>query len=94
MTVVNVGVIEDAITEVGVTGDGDPVIAGLSPRSITLAPETATVVPGESRPTIEVELDLQAGGYAPVTVQFASAGLVELSLPVINEDSPYAPTAN
>ena len=89
MTVVNVGDTEDAITDLGVTGDGEPVEADLSPRSITLAPGTATVVPGETRPRIEVDLDLQAGRFAPVTVQFENAGLVELSLQVVTDGSPH-----
>lgn len=90
MTVVNVGVTEDAITDLRVASDSDQVQGDLSPRSITLAPGTATVVPGEARPSIEIELDLPAGGFAPVTIQFESAGLVALSLPVINNLSPHS----
>jgi len=90
MTVVNTGSSEDAVTDLTLTGEEEPVEADLSPRSITLAPGVATVIPGESRPSIEVDLDLQAGGYVPVTVQFENAGRAALSLPVITPSSPQA----
>ena len=89
MTVINTGTAEDAVTDVRITSADGPVAADLSPRSIPLTPRTATVVPGEDGPTIQVELDHAAGGYVPVTLQFENAGLVELSLPVISASSPY-----
>jgi hypothetical protein len=89
LTVVNTGTTEDAITDVEVSGDAEPVSADLSPRSIALAPKTATVIPGETRPRIQVDLDIVPGSYTSVTLHFASAGTVTLSLPVINEDSAY-----
>lgn len=89
LTVVNTGSTEDTLTGVTVTSDGEPVAAELSPQSIVLPPRSATVVPGEQVATIAIELDVAAGGYLPVTMQFEHAGLVDLSLPVITEGSPY-----
>ena len=89
MTVINTGSAEDALTDLTVSAEDGLVAAELSPGSITLAPRTATVVPGDTGSSIELELDLTAGGYVPVTLQFENAGLVELSLPVVSESSPY-----
>lgn len=89
LTVINTGAVEDALTDLEVVADGEAVGAEMSPGTIDLAPGSATVVPSEDGPTIEVEVDAPAGGYLPVTIHFENAGRVELSLPVINEDSPY-----
>ena len=66
MTVVNSGPIEDAITDIKVTADTEPVEADLRPRSIALPPRTPTVIPGEDGPTIDVDVEVTAGGYVPV----------------------------
>jgi len=89
MTVVNTGPTEDALTGVEITDELEPTSAALSPRMITLPPRTATVIAGDDEPTIEVELDVAAGGYLAVTMQFEHAGSVDVSLAVVTESSPY-----
>ena len=89
MTIVNSGTVEDTLTDLTAISEGEPVVAELSPRSIALPPDTATVIPGETRPTIEIDLDLTPGSYLPVGLQFERAGLVEFSMLMVNEDSPY-----
>lgn len=89
MTVVNTGSTEDTLTDVEITDELEPTSAVLSPRMITLPPRTATVIAGDDEPTIEVELDVAAGGYLAVTMQFENAGSVDVSLAVVTESSPY-----
>jgi hypothetical protein len=89
MTIVNVGTAEDTLTDFTLISDDGAVAAELDPNSITLAPGSATVVPSEDGPTIDVDADVSPGGYVAVGLQFEQAGLIEFSLPVINEDSPY-----
>ena len=92
LTFVNAGIEEDTLTSVTLTDGDEPVEATMRPRSISLAPGAALVIPGEDQPRIEADADIAAGGYATVSMQFEHAGLVEVSLPVISTSSPHSGT--
>ena len=90
LTIVNVGDSEDTLTDVTIVTGDEPVEATMRPRSVSLPPGSATVAPGESGPEIGADVDLAPGGYVSVSMQFEGAGLVEVSLPVVTENSQHS----
>lgn len=90
MTIVNDGTTEDSLTGVELAAAEGPVEITLSPATVELPAETATVFSGDDGPSLTVDdADIEPGTYVPVTFYFESAGSHSMDILVLSSIGLY-----
>lgn len=93
MTIVNDGTTPDSLTGMQLVSPDGPVELALSPATVELPPESATVFSGADGPAVTVEdTAVEPGTYVPVTFSFESAGSHTMDLLVLSRTAVYGGT--